>query len=100
MSLWWLWPIAGFLSAIWMHFVFRSKEGPTKQITLGDLLSSIGMTLLAMVFGPVAVVMAIAFTWDEFKLSEIVLWERKPLDLKKEAKKRGYELKPLKGMDD
>ena len=98
---WWflLWPIIGLLSAAWLSFVMRHGE-PVEEITLGDAISTLGFACLGAAFGPLAFMFAISCTWDEFNLADITLWERKPLDLQKEAKKRGYELKPLKGMDD
>ena len=90
---------AGFISAVWLMWLLYSDNKP-EEFTLGELLSTIGMILLGTAFGPITVMMAITETWDHFDFADVVLWKRKSIDLEKEARKRGYELKPLKGMDD
>lgn len=106
MSWWLLWPITGLLSAGWLWFMMtflpakNADSKPIEEITLGEVLSSIGITLLGMTAGPIALFFAIMITWEELEIADIIIWKRKPIDLQKEAKKRGYELKPLKGMDD
>ena len=102
-----LWSTIGLLSAGWLWFMMTFL--PTKsagsnprveEITLGDALGIIGIVFLAILAGPVALFFAIFITWEELKIADIVIWKRKSLDLQMEAKKQGYELKPLKGMDD
>lgn len=107
MSWWLLWPVVGLLSAGWLWFMMTflpvknaADSKPIEEITLGNALSTIGITLLGMVAGPLALFFAIMITWEELKIADIIIWRRKPLDLQMEAKKQGYELKPLKGMDD
>ncbi len=101
---WWLlWPIVGLLSAGWLWFMMtylQDSKPIVEEITLGDALSTIGIILLGMAAGPIALFLVIFVTWEELNVADIVLWKRKPMDLQKEAKKRGYELKPLKGIDD
>lgn len=105
MSWWLLWPISGLLSAGWLWFVMTyliesKSEHVVDEITLGNALTTIGIVLLGMLGGPIVVFFAIFVTWEELNFNDIIIWKRKPMNLQKEAKKRGYELKPLKGMDD
>ena len=89
----------GFICALWLMYLFHAKN-KFEELTLGELLAAVGMVLLGAVFGPITVMMTIAETWDHFNFADVVLWNRKSIDLEKEARKRGYELKPLKGMED
>jgi len=93
------WVGLGLVSSLWLWWLMNMGNRP-EEFTLGDLVSGAGLTLLGGIFGPIAFMMAISETWDRFNLANITLWKRKSIDLKKEAQKQGYELKPLKGMDD
>lgn len=94
-----IWFGGGFISACWLTWLLHS-DWKAEEFTLGELLSAVGLSLMGAVFGPITIVMAIVETWNHYNFADVVLWKRTPLDLQKEAKKQGYELKPLKGMDD
>lgn len=93
-----LWPMIGLLSMVGLLFILH--RGPIDEITLGDAFNILGSIFMGTVFGPITFIFAIVIAWDKFELANVTLWKQTPLDLQKEAKKRGYELKPLKGMDD
>ena len=61
-----------------MVWLFHHIDGKViKQVTISDVMSAVGFTILGIALGWLTILVFIAMSYDELKLGKVVVWKKK-----------------------